>query len=102
MLHDPHAAEDAVQEASLLAWRKLARLREGSDMRPWFFGIVANQCRNLQRGRWWSVLKREELAQAPMMPAGDAAGVDLRRALARLNPHKRAVVVLNPIGATHT
>ena len=34
MLHDRQAAEDAVQEASLLAWRKLSRLHDGTEMRP--------------------------------------------------------------------
>jgi len=94
MLHDRQAAEDAVQEASLLAWRKLSRLHDGTEMRPWFFGIVANQCRTIRRGRWWSVLKREDLAQAPQAGTGEPTGLDLRRALARLDPRKRAVIVL--------
>lgn len=52
MLQDSQAAEDAVQEASIKAWRKLDRLREGSDMRPWFLAIVANECRTTLRSRW--------------------------------------------------
>ena len=43
LLHDHQAAEDAVQEAAFNAWRKLPQLREGSEMRPWFFAIVANE-----------------------------------------------------------
>jgi DNA-directed RNA polymerase specialized sigma24 family protein len=38
MLHDHQAAQDAVQEAAVKAWRKLRQLREGSEMRPWFLG----------------------------------------------------------------
>jgi len=57
LLHDRHAAEDAVQESALKAWRKIGRLREGSDMRPWFLGIVANECRSAMRTRWWSVIR---------------------------------------------
>src|SRR6267378_5893764 len=57
MLHDRQAAEDAVQEAAVRAWRKLNNLRPGTEMRPWFLAIVANQCRNIARGRWWSVLR---------------------------------------------
>src|SRR6476661_4801726 len=57
MLQDHQAAEDAVQEAALKAWRKLRQLRDGSDMRPWFLGIVANECRSVRRSRWSSVLK---------------------------------------------
>jgi RNA polymerase sigma-70 factor, ECF subfamily len=94
MLHDPQAAEDAVQEASLLPWRKLRQLREGTEMRPWFLGIVANQCRNVRRGRWWSVLKRDNL-ESPVRPGPDQSGsIDLRRALGRLEPGKRTVVIL--------
>src|SRR5690349_17077763 len=57
MLHDHQAAEDVVQESAIKAWRKISRLREGSEMRPWFFGIVANECRSAMRTRWWSVVR---------------------------------------------
>src|ERR1700693_3264911 len=52
MLHDPQAAEDAVQEASFTAWRKLARMQDQGKLRPWFLGVVANKCRNARRNRW--------------------------------------------------
>src|SRR5207253_11227290 len=57
MLHDREAAEDAVQEATFKAWTRLENVRPGWSIRPWFFGIVANQCRTIRRGRWWSVVK---------------------------------------------
>src|SRR5439155_26314366 len=57
MLHDSQAAEDAVQEAAFKVWRKLGQLREGHELRPWFLGIVANECRTVRRSRWRSVLK---------------------------------------------
>ena len=40
------------------------------------------------------MLKREDLAQAPQAGTGEPTGLDLRRALARLDPRKRAVIVL--------
>jgi RNA polymerase sigma factor (sigma-70 family) len=43
LLHDDAAAEDAVQEASLRAYRYFGSLR-GDDARPWFLGIVRNTC----------------------------------------------------------
>src|SRR5258708_12727563 len=46
MLHDPQAAEDAVQEASFTAWRKLARMQDPGKLRPWFLAVVANKCPN--------------------------------------------------------
>src|SRR5881398_2829228 len=58
MLGDRSAAEDAVQEASIKAWRKLAQLRgDAGSLRAWFLSIVANECRMARRQRWWSVLR---------------------------------------------
>jgi hypothetical protein len=44
MLHDPQAAEDAVQDASFTAWHKLARIQDRDRLRAWFLGVVANKC----------------------------------------------------------
>src|SRR6267378_5947550 len=54
MLHDPQAAEDAVQEASFTAWRKLGQMRDQGRLRPWFLGVVANKCRNARRKKDFS------------------------------------------------
>ena len=96
MLHDPHAAEDVVQEASLKAWRKLYQLRPGAEMKPWFLGIVANECREVRRGRWWSVLKQPDPELPPPLE-GDAAAAfgDLRRAIRRLKHRRRLLLVLH-------
>lgn len=96
MLHDPQAAEDAVQEAALKAWRKLGQLREGQALRPWFLSIVANECRDIRRSRWWSVLKSEETREVEeSSPDSVIRGIELRRALRRLDRDKRLVVVLH-------
>jgi RNA polymerase sigma-70 factor, ECF subfamily len=96
MLHDPHAAEDAVQEAAFRAWLKVSNLREGAEMRPWFLGIVANQCRSARRSRWWSVLRMEPPQQAAAAQDDTVLeGVELRRALRALEPAKRLVLVLH-------
>ena len=95
MLHDSQAAEDAVQEASLKAWLNLHQLREGTELRPWFFGIVANQCRTARRQRWWSVLKTAEPRRSFPEPSLDHdVGADLRRAIRGLEHRDRAVLVL--------
>jgi RNA polymerase sigma-70 factor (ECF subfamily) len=95
MLHDPQAAEDAVQEASIKAWTKLHQLREGTEMRPWFLGIVANQCRSARRQRWWSVIKTAEPERGTEPPPEDtAAGADLRRAIRNLDHRDRTVLIL--------
>ena len=43
LLHDELSAEDAVQEASMRAYRYIDALR-GDDARPWWLGIVRNTC----------------------------------------------------------
>ena len=43
LLRDEADARDAVQEASMRAWRYFNSLR-GDDARPWFLAIVRNTC----------------------------------------------------------
>jgi RNA polymerase sigma-70 factor (ECF subfamily) len=94
MLHDRSEAEDAFQESALRAWRRLQNLREGSPFQPWFMGIVANQCREIRRGRWWHVVRLPDTnAGAPVDEAGWLDGEDLRRAVMRL-PHDQRVAIL--------
>jgi len=93
LLQDADDAEDAVQEAAFAAWRKIGNLRGGASMRPWFLGIVANQCRSMKRSRWWSVTKVEPTEREA--PAVDlAASIDLRRALRRIGHDERLLLVL--------
>jgi RNA polymerase sigma-70 factor (ECF subfamily) len=94
MLNDRTAAEDAVQEAAIKAWRKLPKLRDRSAIEPWFLSIVANQCRSVRRARWWSVLKFAELRQNPSAQE-DVASLDLDCALDRLTPEERLPLLLH-------
>lgn len=96
MLGDRSAAEDAVQEASIKAWRKLRQLRgDPAALRPWFLSIVANECRMTRRRRWWSVLRMANLTAELRDPASDLAGGDLRRAMLRLSPDERLPLILH-------
>src|SRR5881397_960066 len=47
MLGSVHDAEDALQEASLRAWRGLARFEGRSSLRSWLYTIATNTCLNL-------------------------------------------------------
>jgi RNA polymerase sigma-70 factor (ECF subfamily) len=95
MLHDSRAAGDAVQEAAFKAWRKLGRLRGSEGMRPWFLGIVANECRNTRRSRWWSTVT-SLLPDRAVESRSDAllTGMEVRRALRGLDHRNRLVLVL--------
>ena len=96
MLHDAPAAEDVVQEASLIAWRKIGRLDDRTRLRAWFLGIVANECRNTRRRGW---LSRVSIGlpvglSTASMEDRTVRREDLRRALRRLSHEDRLVVVL--------
>jgi RNA polymerase sigma-70 factor, ECF subfamily len=94
LLHNVDEAEDAVQESAFKAWRKLDNLRDASLLRPWFLAIVANQCRSVRRGKWWTS-RTDEQAREEAAEAADIAGsIDLRRAVAQLEYDQRLVLVL--------
>jgi RNA polymerase sigma-70 factor, ECF subfamily len=96
MLHDPSAAEDAVQEASFTAWRKLGRIQDQDRLRAWFLGVVANKCRNARRRKWVADVRLGLPEQLSVVSGEERSlrGTDLRRAIARLRHADRLVVVL--------
>ena len=94
MLADRSAAEDAVQEASIKAWRKLRQLRgDVVSLKPWFLSIVANECRMARRTRWWSVVRLGEIRQSSA--EAESGSSDLHDALLRLSPDERLPLVLH-------
>jgi RNA polymerase sigma-70 factor (ECF subfamily) len=97
MLGDREAAEDAVQEASLNAWRNVRRLRrDTSSLRPWFLTIVANQCRSTRRAPWWRVVRLPTFPQPTggFGPSNDDR-LDLENAMRRLSDRQRLILVLH-------
>jgi RNA polymerase sigma factor (sigma-70 family) len=93
---DAHAAEDALQEAYLKAWRKFHQFRYGTSPHSWFLTIVANECRSMTRTRWWSVVRQAEVVErsVPDLAGGSGARLALEAALARLPFEHRLVVSL--------
>ncbi|HEY8761061.1 MAG TPA: sigma-70 family RNA polymerase sigma factor [Candidatus Dormibacteraeota bacterium] len=86
LLRDHAEAEDAVQEAALKAWSRLAQLRgDRTRLRSWFLAVVANECRMARRRPWWSVLRQREVADDRSSPEERAVrDLDLQRAIERL------------------
>jgi RNA polymerase sigma factor (sigma-70 family) len=96
VLRDRAAAEDAVQEAAVKAWRAFPTLRDEGRARAWFLKIVLNQCRATMRTRWWRshLLTDRVEAEAPSSDARAELRIDLERALRVLSREQRAVVFL--------
>ena len=93
---DRNLAEDAVQSAWLVAWRKLGSLRDPDRIRPWLLSVTVNEARQLVRRRHGPVVEIQ--VELPGDARGDpSTGIerlDLRRALAHLSPQDRALLAM--------
>jgi RNA polymerase sigma-70 factor, ECF subfamily len=94
VLHDRSAAEDAVQEAFMIAWRQRTTLRDETAFTPWLRTIVLRECLRWRRRRLIQVLGLSDRVVAPATP-DPAVHVDLARAIRRLSPKLRAVIFLH-------
>jgi RNA polymerase sigma-70 factor (ECF subfamily) len=101
ILHDRLAAEDAVQEAALLAWDRRRTLRDRQALDGWFTRILVNVCRDelRRRARRSRVISLDPAALAGAGPSTD--GVDLGPALSRLTPDEQGLLALR-YGREHT
>jgi RNA polymerase sigma factor, sigma-70 family len=96
ILLDDHDAEDAVQEASLSAWRRRASLRDARRFDVWFQRILVNQCRDKLRKRRRAVNVAAPPVGFEPAAASPETGTDaeLDRALDALDVDHRIVVVM--------
>jgi RNA polymerase sigma-70 factor, ECF subfamily len=95
---DPGIADDAVQAAWSIAWRKLGSIRDPARLRPWLVRVAVNEAKKGLRGRSRRA-QVEWLAARVGSPSGvdPETGIDrldLRAALARLDPDERALLAM--------
>jgi len=98
ILRDVGWAEDALQDALVIAWRDLPSLRDPARFDPWMHRLLTNVC-IAQAGR-----ERRRVANLRVLPLDGATAPDdllsvadrdqLDRAFRRLVPEERAILVL--------
>ena len=98
VLRDAGRAEDATQQALLMAWQRLPTLREPARFEAWPYRILTNACRDeLRRRRSWES-KARVVGPGPAWETDSAVAVsdrdELERAFAQLTVEHRAVLVL--------
>lgn len=98
--HDHGRAEELVQEAFVTAWRKLGSFRHQSAFGTWMYRLAVNTALMDLRARASDPVTDldtdtlPETAEAPFCPAERE---ELERAIARLPPRARAVLVLHDV-----
>jgi RNA polymerase sigma-70 factor (ECF subfamily) len=99
ILRDHGRAEDALQDALVVAWRDLRGLREPDPFDAWITKVVTNVCiSQASRERRRTVNLRALPNEGPAAPDEIAALADrdqLERAFQRLSADERAVLVLH-------
>ncbi len=93
VLHDRSAAEDAVQEAFMTAWKKQGQLQDPSAFLPWMRRIVWRECLRWKRHPFWRAVVLPDRVIAPS--ADVSAHIDVANAVRRLSPKLRAVIFLH-------
>jgi len=101
ILRDPDRAQDAVQEALVLAWKHVRALRDAAAWDAWLHRLTVRACYRSARK-----VRRRDLIELHVVPddrPGDFSDLSfsvaerdrLARALARLTLDQRAVLVLH-------
>jgi len=101
ILRDPDGAQDAVQEAFVLAWRHVRALREPSAWDAWLHRLTVRACyRAARKARRRDLIEVPAVLDQDLGAGGDLAMVvaqndQLGRELRRLPIDQRAVMVLH-------
>jgi RNA polymerase sigma-70 factor, ECF subfamily len=100
ILRDEDRAQDAVQEALVLAWKHIRALRDPQAWDAWLYRLTVRACYRLAR-----TARRHDVAELHVEPPAEAVGHDftgtfaerdrLGRELGQLPVDQRAVMVLH-------
>ena len=97
ILRDAELAEDATQQALLIAWRKLPTLRDPNRFEAWTYRLVVNAC-HAESGRRSRVISLRLVNEDAAVIDHSPQSIDrirLERAFADLSLAHRTVVVLH-------
>jgi RNA polymerase sigma factor (sigma-70 family) len=84
VLGDVYLAQDTAQEAFVVAWQKLAQLREPAAFPGWFKRIVLTQCNRLTRCKRLQIVPLEEEVNASTNDPGPHAAAERHDLLAKV------------------
>ena len=96
-LRDRSAAEDAVQETFLKAYRALPGFRGECSEKTWLIKIAVNCCRDYRRSAWHRYIdRRVSIDQLPILSSAPPSDdhIALTMAIMKLKPKYMEVVLL--------
>jgi RNA polymerase sigma-70 factor (ECF subfamily) len=94
-LRDAIAAQDAVQETFLKAYKGYEAFRGESQERTWLMSIAINVCRDMNRSAWLRHIDRRVTPEDVPLPAPqDEEALALAEAIRRLPNRHRDVILL--------
>lgn len=98
IMRNPHAAENAAQDAFIRAWRSLPGFRQDATFSTWLYRIVTTTCLTHLRTRRITTQLVEPLTDPDAGPEARALATDtmaaVQHAINRLSPGDRAAFVL--------
>jgi RNA polymerase sigma-70 factor, ECF subfamily len=111
---NPEDAEDVTQEVFTKVWKSLEAFNSSSSLKTWIYRIAVNTCIDHSRKPWKklglrstglddsleendgvALVSRAESAEGKLIAKEKAA--QIRKAIARLRPHLKAVLVLKDL-----
>src|SRR5215510_13028907 len=84
VLGDAYLAQDTAQEAFVVAWQKLAQLREPAAFPGWFKRIVLTQCNRLTRCKRLQIVPLAEEVNESTIDPGPHASAERQDLLAKV------------------